>query len=1102
MGRRRSSQQRPDQQRPLRVFQANVGKDSASHDCALALADRSGYDIVMLQEPWTSTKNSRCTTKNHTAFRTLSPISAWEGNHTRPRVMTYVSLRSKLNADQLKTDQPNSDQPNADQLKPTPSRDILLIRAGSISFLNIYRQPGTLETLNFLDSWTVPSRCLIAGDFNASHTLWQAGPHRNQGTRIATWIDDNDLAVLNQPHQPTNRYGNILDLAISNIPTAQARVEDHLATSSDHHTLSITLPITRPTPPQPSRSRIKISDPKDLARLAEVVSLGRDFLTTTATTAEELDIAAAQLLDLLQDAIRIVGRCPQQNGRSAPWWTKACAKAHAQYQAAKRRDPEERGPAQLAKDDFRKVVRNAKIDFWRDIINNATTNADIFRIAGWVRIQSAFQPPPLQVGDEVFETQIDKANARKATLERLDAGNDIEDPWAPLIDTPSLPFSTLVSAEEAEDVTTKTGNTSPGADNITTAVIRACWPVIGDYIRWLYEKCLCLGQHPKAFKGAEVIMIPKPGKRDLSSPRSWRPISLLSCLGKGLERLIARRLAFIAIDRKVLHKNQAGALIKRSAVDLIAALIHDIEAALAKGLVATLVTMDIQGAFDTVLRNRLLWHLRQQGWPELLVRWVASFMTDRTARVHFQDAVTASSALECGLPQGSPVSPILFLLYTEPIYKIRINALPCPGFDPITTIRYGYADDIASLHIGKTLRDTTDEAEVNMEEIEYWGFSNEEALRWLGVWLDKKLSFKIHIEQWAIKAQATANLLRGIANTARGPPSDKVRLAVKACVLPVLFYGAEAWYPGMTAPSLQAGRSQAGRPEVSTRVGYLPEYLKKVLHTSIRSILPTWKTTPVAALYRESGIPPVDQLLEAIRLRHAARLQSLDPRHPLTARTVIPTPRPGQKPVYKTRLQRTALLLPPSPRPDLLQRNYSPVQLHIQPKDIAVPAFLAWVETLAAIDLIVYSEGPDPPEEPRATGPVEVFDAEVAGALAGLRHATSLVPEPGAQIYVCLDNTSAAAGLLGQPSESSQAQFLEFQSIARAHGATAVRWCPGHKGIPGNEQADKQAKACGRRKSPDHPFYCRKVDRRQDFGEFVTMIEAVHFFQEICPHHR
>ncbi|KAF7544820.1 hypothetical protein G7Z17_g9651 [Cylindrodendrum hubeiense] len=84
------------------------------------------------------------------------------------------------------------------------------------------------------------------------------------------------------------------------------------------------------------------------------------------------------------------------NGRSAPWWIKDCAKAHTQYQAAKRRDPEELGPALLARDDFRKIVKNTKIDFWRDIINNATTNADIFRINGWVRMQSAFHPQPLR----------------------------------------------------------------------------------------------------------------------------------------------------------------------------------------------------------------------------------------------------------------------------------------------------------------------------------------------------------------------------------------------------------------------------------------------------------------------------------------------------------------------------------------------------------------------------------------------------------------------------------------------------------------------------------------------------------------------------------
>jgi hypothetical protein len=78
---------------------------------------------------------------------------------------------------------------------------------------------------------------------------------------------------------------------------------------------------------------------------------------------------------------------------------------------------------------------------------------------------------------------------------------------------------------------------------------------------------------------------------------------------------------------------------------LVAALIHDIEEAFARKKVVTLVTMDIQGAFDTVMRNRLVLRLREQGWPDHLARWAESFMGDRSARVRYQDTTTPFSPL-------------------------------------------------------------------------------------------------------------------------------------------------------------------------------------------------------------------------------------------------------------------------------------------------------------------------------------------------------------------------------------------------------------------------------------------------------------------------
>ncbi|XP_044717977.1 reverse transcriptase (RNA-dependent DNA polymerase) domain-containing protein [Hirsutella rhossiliensis] len=98
--------------------------------------------------------------------------------------------------------------------------------------------------------------------------------------------------------------------------------------------------------------------------------------------------------------------------------------------------------------------------------------------------------------------------------------------------------------------------------------------------------------------------------------------------------------------------------------------------------------MDVQGAFDTVMRNRLILRLRQQGWPPNLVKWAGSFMQDRSAAVRFQDVTTPASPLKCGLAQGSPASPILFALYIAPIY--RLGSSGC---------RFGYADDTAMLQL-------------------------------------------------------------------------------------------------------------------------------------------------------------------------------------------------------------------------------------------------------------------------------------------------------------------------------------------------------------------------------------------------------------------
>ncbi|RKK64640.1 hypothetical protein BFJ68_g18681, partial [Fusarium oxysporum] len=102
MTRNRYSQTRKNDKKPLKVFQANVGKIPPAHDCALALADSERYDIVLLQEPWTAHTKARCLTKTHPAYDTFTPVDMWNSNDTRPRVMTYVRRDPRLLADQIR----------------------------------------------------------------------------------------------------------------------------------------------------------------------------------------------------------------------------------------------------------------------------------------------------------------------------------------------------------------------------------------------------------------------------------------------------------------------------------------------------------------------------------------------------------------------------------------------------------------------------------------------------------------------------------------------------------------------------------------------------------------------------------------------------------------------------------------------------------------------------------------------------------------------------------------------------------------------------------------------------------------------------------------
>ena len=132
----------------------------------------------------------------------------------------------------------------------------------------------------------------------------------------------------------------------------------------------------------------------------------------------------------------------------------------------------------------------------------------------------------------------------------------------------------------------------------------------------------------------------------------------------------------------------------------------------------------------------------------------------------------------------------------------------------------------------------------------------------------------------AAKAHATAAHIKSLSNTVRRARPSLLRQAVHACVLPILLYAAEAWWPGKSRPN--KGKI------TSNRVGTHLQKLGVILHIALRGILPVYRTTPLGSLYRESAIPPIEIALNSRTETAAIRLHRLDNRHPLVRRMKCP----------------------------------------------------------------------------------------------------------------------------------------------------------------------------------------------------------------------
>ena len=285
-------------------------------------------------------------------------------------------------------------------------------------------------------------------------------------------------------------------------------------------------------------------------------------------------------------------------------------------------------------------------------------------------------------------------------------------------DPPPLPPRShipITLAEISDALGTTTNKSAPGWSGIGYKLLKWAFSCRPDCLLEIYEAAITLGHHP--WHHAKVVILPKPQRPDYSLPKVYRPISLLECCGKLLEKIIAKRIASDTNLFSLLPPNQFGSRDYHSAVDAAMCLVHQAEGALSAGQCAATVLFDIQGFFDNLNVDHLVHIFHSLGFPPSYGDWLRSFLTNCTVRLTFNSFVSDPINLSHGTPQGSPLSPILSAIYTSPLLKITNATWSLKGLNT-------YIDDGAITATSATHHGAAHQAASGFTEVTSWLHQN------------------------------------------------------------------------------------------------------------------------------------------------------------------------------------------------------------------------------------------------------------------------------------------------------------------------------------------------------------------------------------------
>ena len=678
------------------------------------------------------------------------------------------------------------------------------VETNSLTIFGVYISPNTnikqfseqIEALRKAVS-AAKGKCLIMGDFNAKHISWGSKRSDNRGRCIMDWTAAEMLCILNDGDKPTFRRGNQvswIDLTIATASLATVlqgwKVRDDIPSHSDHELIEVSVS-SCVEENQPIRRSLRYNAEKAHAFEADL---------------HEVEFDAQQperILEDIQGAARdhfLLRRNLRK--KAAPWWSEDVAAARKKCHQARRkylREAKKHGPTTAtlkevyreAREHLSRIIKEAKEASFKRLLREANQDpwGDAYKIVKrkYETLPSISVDTQLRLARELFPR----------------CGKTV---WINRPARSSPPFTRVELEAAIQRI--KPGK-APGPDGLTGDIVKAIYRAIPDKLLVAMNHYLANGIFPQQWKKAELRLLPKPMKAGQLT-KKYRPICLISILGKVLEYMVSRRLSGAADDW--LAPNQHGFRQNRSTVNAIRDVIDAAVVAKENGEDTIIImTFDVKNAFNTARWDRIIEVLTEKQVPDYLINMVQSYFTDRTIHVGPQDI-----PLECGVPQGSVLGPLLWNVFYNDV------ALVLPPKSKLVA----YADDLALVTWGSGVDTTLLYAElgalmittaIEQLRIELAPEKTEAAflyaprhaikhtvpvlghkipvmndINYLGVTLERGLRVRKHIDVAARKADQQIHCLQRLLKV-NSPIEQHVRKLYAGVIMSRIMYAAPAW---------------------------------------------------------------------------------------------------------------------------------------------------------------------------------------------------------------------------------------------------------------------------------------------------------------------